>query len=222
MKKEKYSLLQVTLTVVFVSALMIANILCNKSTVFFSQAAGIIIFPVTYILSDVFSEVYGYRWSRITCYLAFMCNVIMVIFFKLSMIIPADPNWFNTEEAWANTLSVGYITVASLIAYVVGDFTNDRVFRKMKLNHAEERKGFGLRAILSSLVGELSDSSVFVPLAFGILPRVFNEPWMLLDVKTMIERIVFGALIKVAYEIIILPVTYFIVDLVSKKESEIA
>ena len=218
MKNEKYSFLQVVLTVVFVAALMVSNVLANKSIAFLSQAAAIIVFPITYILSDVFSEVYGYKWSRITCYFAFGCNVLMVLLFKLSMIIPADSSWFNTEEAWANTLSVGYITAASLLAYVVGDFINDRVFRKMKASHENEMKGFGLRAILSSLAGEISDSLIFVPLGFGLLPMLFNEPWMILPINVMIERIILGALLKVAYEVVILPVTTYVTKTVQAWE----
>lgn len=218
--KKPISELQVYLTVFFVSALMISNILSNKSTTFFSQAAGVIVFPITYILSDVFSEVYGYRWSRLTCYMAFGANIFMSLMFWVSMKMPADPNWFNTEEAWANTLSVGYITAASLIAYVAGDFVNDKIFRKMKEGHEGTMKGFGFRAILSSLGGELTDSLVFMPLAFGLLPVIFNEPWMILDATTMVKRIIYSVLLKVAYEIIILPVTTWITKTVGDVEAK--
>ena len=164
------------------------------------MTGAVFIFPITYILSDVFSEVYGYKWSRITCYFAFSMNLFMVIVFSLVIMTPAPDYWTN-QEAFATVLgSTPRVMGASLLAYVVGDFVNDRIFRKMKAKHANEIKGFGWRAIISSFFGELCDSLVFLPLAFlGQMP-----------VATLATMTVAQVFIKTGYEVVILPLTTLI------------
>ena len=170
---SSYSFLQLTLTVVFTVALLLSNIIVNKQiSLPFGQATvgSVILFPLTYILSDVFSEVYGYRWSRVTCYIAFAMNIVMVLIFELTLFWPY-PDSFTSQDAFRTVLgSTPRITAASLIAYVAGDFVNDRVFARMKRRHSD-MNGFARRAIVSSCIGELSDCLVFLPLAFiGKLP----------------------------------------------------
>lgn len=209
MKKYRASFLQVCLTILFVSAMLISNVITSKQIQFpfgITMTGAIVIFPITYILSDVFSEVYGYKWSRITCYFAFSMNLLMVLVFSLVIKTPAPSYWTN-QEAFATVLgSTPRVMGASLLAYVVGDLVNDRVFRKMKEKHSNELKGFGWRAILSSLLGELCDSLVFVPLAFlGQMPF-----------KTLCTMVVCQVVLKTGYEVIILPLT----TLVAKKAGE--
>lgn len=213
MKKYKASFLQVCLTILFVSAMLISNVITSKQIQFpfgITMTGAIVIFPITYILSDVFSEVYGYKWSRVTCYFAFSMNLLMVLVFSLVIATPAPSYWQN-QEAFATVLgSTPRVMGASLLAYVVGDFVNDRVFRKMKEKHANELKGFGWRAIISSLVGELCDSLVFVPLAFlGQMPF-----------KTLATMVVCQVLLKTAYEVIVLPLTTLVAKKANKYEEE--
>lgn len=214
MKKYKASFLQVCLTILFVSAMLISNVITSKQIQFpfgITMTGAIVIFPITYILSDVFSEVYGYKWSRITCYFAFSMNLLMVLVFSLVIATPAPAYWQN-QEAFATVLgSTPRVMGASLLAYVVGDFVNDRVFRKMKEKHSDELKGFGWRAIVSSLVGELCDSLVFVPLAFlGQMPF-----------KTLTTMVVCQVLLKTAYEVIVLPLTTLVAKKANKYEKEL-
>lgn len=206
MKKESYSFMQVALTVLFVSAFLISNVVTSRQVALpfgLSISGGIFIFPITYILSDVFSEVYGYKWSRVTCYLAFAMNLLMSLIFTLVISVPA-PSYFTSQAAFETVLGNSpRVLFASLLAYVMGDLANDRVFAKMKAKHENEITGFGARAILSSLVGELSDSLIFVPIAFlGTMP-----------VSSLLTMIVTQVLLKTSYEVIILPIT----TLVAKK-----
>lgn len=199
-KKQSYSLVQIILTVLFVSCFLISNILAVKQIQLpfgITMTSAVYIFPIVYILSDVFSEVYGYKWSRITCYMAFAMNILMVIFFELAIITKA-PAYYTMSDAVKSVLGSSFRTlVASLTAYVAGDFVNDVVFREMKKKHKGEMKGFGLRAILSSLCGEIVDSSIFIPIAFiGLMPT-----------KNLIIMGITQVVLKVAYEIIILPFT---------------
>lgn len=211
MRKIKISFVQCMLTVIFVTAMLISNVITAKQVLLpfgITMTGAVFIFPLTYILSDVFSEVYGYHWSRVTCYFAFSMNLFMVVVFMLVIKTPAPDYWTN-QEAFATVLgSTPRVMGASLLAYVVGDFVNDQIFRKMKKRHATELKGFGWRAIVSSLFGELCDSLVFLPLAFlGQMP-----------VKTLAIMTVCQVSIKTAYEIVILPITTLVVKKVRRYE----
>lgn len=211
---KKISVQQTFLTVLFVASLLISNVITSKQILLpfnITMTGAIFIFPITYILSDVFSEVYGYRWSRITCYLAFIMNLLMVVMFTLAIKSPSPSYW--TEQAAFETVlgSTPRVLFASLLAFVVGDFTNDKVFKIMKSKHPNDHKRFGLRAIVSSLAGELVDSLIFLPIAFlGKMP-----------IKTLVIMTVTQVFIKTGYEIIILPLTTVLVKKVSLREQKL-
>ena len=210
-KKRKVSELQLFLTVLFVSSLLISNVITSKQILLpfnITMTGGIYIFPITYVLSDLFSEVYGYRWSRITCYLAFAMNLLMVTMFTLAIKTPSPAYW-NDQAAFETVLSsTPRVLFASLLAFVVGDFVNDKVFKRMKRNYIGTHKMFGVRAIVSSLIGELVDSLIFLPIAFfGKMP-----------LKTLIVMTITQVFVKTGYEVIILPLTTFTVKKVSSRE----
>lgn len=202
--KRSVSVLQLYLTLLFVVSLLISNIITAKQVLLpfgIVMTGAVFVFPITYILSDLFSEVYGYRWSRITCYLGFAANLFMVLIFSAVIATPAPDYWLN-QEAFQTVLgNTPRVLAASLLAFVLGDFVNDRVFRKMKQKYPNSTKGFGWRAILSSVCGELVDSLVFLPIAFiGQMP-----------LETLAIMTVMQVLIKTGYEIIILPITKIVV-----------
>lgn len=210
--KKTVSLVQLILTVVAVTALLISNVITAKQVQFpfgISMTGAVFIFPVTYILSDMFSEVYGYKWSRFVCYLSFAMNLLMVVFFGLVIVSPAPGYWGN-QEAFQTVLgSTPRVFIASALAFVVGGWADDRIFKAMKDKHPD-MKGFGIRAIISSLMGELVDSLIFLPIAFlGQMP-IFN-----LVVMTITQVV-----LKTGYELIILPVTTYFTKKVSAYEAE--
>ena len=207
--------LQVVLTVVFVSVLLISNIVSSRLFNLFGMGmtGAIVVFPITYILSDLFSEVYGYRWSRFTCYLAFAINLFAVgVFYLVSFlpaVVPAQAEAFNTVLIGAFSC-----TMASFAAFVIGDLVNDKIFAKMKQKHAglQNHKGFAARALLSSLVGELVDSCIYLPLAFLVLNPIMT-------VSEVLTMIVLQVGIKTLYEALILPFTTILTKKVSSIES---
>ena len=208
--KKKVSELQCYLSIVYVVALLVSNIVANKQLVLpfgITMTGAVFVFPITYILSDLFSEVYGYRWSRITCYASFLANLFMVVVFQLVISTKAPDYWHN-QEAFAIVLgNTPRILLASLTAYVIGDMMNDKVFRRMKGSNTT-MKGFGARAFLSSVVGEVCDSAIFIPIAFiGQMP-----------VKTLIIMGITQVSLKLAYELIILPVTTILTKKVGQYE----
>lgn len=211
--KEKHSSLKLVLTVLFVVALLISNIVWAKQLGLFGgkivSTAAIVLFPITYVLSDIFSEVYGYKRSRITCWLWFAANLFMVLIFGLTIVLPESPFWWN-QEAYATILwSTPRMLFASLLWFVVWDFCNDRLFRKMKAKHPNDSKWFTLRAFLSSVLWEMVDSWIFIPLAFvWLMP--FSE---------LVKMWAVYVPMKIGYEAIILPFTNVIMKKVKKVEN---
>ena len=212
-RENKYiTKVQLYITLVYVVGLLVSNLISSRQVLFFNKfelTGAVIIFPLTYILSDIVSEVFGYKWSRKTCYMAFGANIALALIGYLVCILPY-PNWWGDANAFSVVLkAVPRITIASLIAFVIGDLMNDIVFKKMKKN--KDHKGYGLRAIVSSLVGELFDSAIFIPLAFlGSMPN-----------NVLFKMIILQVIFKVGYEIILLPVNNIVmkkVDKIHKKE----
>jgi len=210
-KTKNVSPILLTLIVVSVSFMLISNILANRMSQlgFWSFDSGALTFPVTYIISDILSEVYGYKWSRRVAWMAAAMNLIFATFIFISGLLPY-PEWAGTNYFDPALQTSFRIVAASILSYVMGDWVNDIIFRDMKdRKHATDRAGFKLRAILSSVGGALVDTSTFVFIAFS-----FTMPW-----EEMTPMILLGVASKIIYEIIILPVTIVVMRIVDKKES---
>ena len=206
MKKKYITNIQLYITLIYVVALLISNLISSRQVLFFGKfelTGAVIIFPITYILSDIISEVFGYKWSRKTCYMAFIANILLAIIGYIVCILPY-PNWWSDSESFSIVLkAVPRITIASLVAFLIGDLLNDIVFQKMK---GDTHKGYSIRAIVSSLVGELFDSAIFIPLAFlGNMPN-----------NVLIKMILLQVIFKVSYEIILLPINNIVMKKVDK------
>ena len=218
-KNEKtISPLQNILTIVFVSVLVISNVISSRIFNFFgySMTSAVFLFPITYVLSDIFSEVYGYKWSRKTCYTAFTINLISVVIFAIVSLLPIPAGDYNhmVADSFKIILNGSFAcSVASIVAFVIGDYANDKIFEKMKSKHKgiNNHTAFGFRAILSSFVGELVDSIFYLPLAFLVLNPIMT-------VKEVIIMIIIQVILKTLFEIIVLPITRIIVRKVSSYE----
>lgn len=211
---KSHSSLKLILTVTFIAALLVSNVITWRQITlpfWITMTWAIIIFPITYILSDVFSEVYGYRRSRITCYMGFTCNLIMSLTF-MAVINMKAPEYFTNTDAYSTVLwNTWRVLWASLLAYVIWDFVNDKVFQKMKAKHPHDNKWFEWRAILSSLAWETVDSWIFIPLAFlGTMPN-----------NTLLTMILTQITLKVAYESIVLPITIAVTKKAQRYENRL-
>jgi uncharacterized integral membrane protein (TIGR00697 family) len=165
-------------------------------------------FPITYILSDVFSEVYGYKASRRITWMAFAISVYMVLASQVAIRLPY-PVWWEDQRAFATVLgNAPRIVIASLLAFQLGDWGNDVIFQKLRRDY--KGKGFGFRAILSSIVGVAIDSALFFVIAFiGQMPIV-----------ALPTTVLMGVLSKILYEIALLPVTVSIIKKLQSYEGE--
>lgn len=205
-----YSTFFLYLAITFVVCLLLSNILAAKLLKIgtFSVTAGVLVFPISYIINDILSEVYGYDKAKRIIICGFILNIFMVLIFQLAFVIPA-PEWFENDEAFKLILgSTPRTVLAGLVAYLLGSLVNAKVLTKMK---ARENNKFGIRAIVSTLFGEATDSLIFVPIAF-----LGNVP-----VIEMIGMIFIQVVIKTCYEIVCLPVTSILVNKVKKYENMI-
>lgn len=206
--KNKVSVLFMLTGILFATCLLISNILASKIMMIgpWSAPAGVLIFPLAYIINDVLVEVWGYQKTRLIIWAGFGVNVLAVIFFSIGIAATEAPFWQN-QEAFKTVLgSTPRIVAASMLAYLMGSFLNAFVMSRFKV--LSKGKGFSARAILSTLAGEGADSVIFITIAFaGIFP--FKVLWIMMVTQ---------ALIKIVYEIAILPVTIWVVAKVKKVE----
>ena len=207
MKKENLvSVPFMVLGIVFCVCLVAANLLEAKVVQIgpISVTAGLIVFPISYIINDCIAEVWGFRKARLIIWMGFLMNFMVVALGKVAVALPAAPFW-EGEEAFDFIFGLApRIAAASLTAFLVGSFINAYVMSKMKI--ASHGKNFSLRAVVSTIAGEGADSIIFFPLAFGGLMPV-NEL-----IKMMIVQVV----LKTAYEIVILPVTIKVVNYIKR------
>ncbi|MDR0713214.1 MAG: queuosine precursor transporter [Bacteroidales bacterium] len=188
--------------------LILSNLLATKviSIFGFSATAALIIFPVSYILNDTITEVWGYRKARLMIWTAFAMNFLAIVFMQLSVAIPPASYW-QGQEAYASAFSQApRVAFSSLVAFLAGAFINAYVLSRMKVRL--QGRSFGIRAIVSTLFGEAADSCLFFTVAFaGVVA------WKEIAVMIVVETI-----LKSAYEVVVLPVTTVAVRYLKKKE----
>lgn len=206
MQKNLVSIPYMLLGILFNVCLVAANLLETKviQIAGITATAGLIVFPVSYIINDCISEVWGFKKARLIIWSGFISNFLVIAFGNLAINLPSAPFW-EGEEAFNFMFGLApRIAFASLLAFLIGSFLNAFVMSKLKLYH--KGKYFSIRAVLSTLVGETADSIIFFPIAFaGLIPA--NE---------LLTMILIQASLKSLYEIIILPITVRFVNYVKK------
>ena len=208
--KNKVSVLFMLAGILFAACLLISNIISSKimSIGQWTVPVGVLVFPLSYIINDVVAEVWGYRKVRLIIWAGFVVNLLAVIFFSLSIVVPAAP-FYQSQDAFATVLgNTPRLVAASLIAYLIGSFLNAYIMSRFKV--LTNGKGFSVRAVVSTLAGEGADSLIFITIAFA---GIF-------EFKALMTMVLTQALIKTVYEIIILPVTILVVKKMKKLEGE--
>lgn len=207
MKKENLvSVPFMVLGIVFCVCLVAANLLETKVVQLgpIAVTAGLIVFPVSYIINDCIAEVWGFRKARLIIWMGFLMNFFVVALGQIAIAIPAAPFW-EGEEAFDFVFGMApRIAAASLTAFLVGSFINAYVMSRMKV--ASQGRHFSARAILSTVAGESADSLIFFPLAFGGL----------MPVNELMKMMVVQVVLKTVYEIVILPVTIRVVNYIKR------
>lgn len=204
--KEKVSVPFMLLGILFNVCLIAANLLETKviQVGSLTVTAGLLVFPISYIINDCIAEVWGFKKARLIIWSGFAMNFFVVALGLIAVAIPAAPFWEGEEHFDFVFGMVPRIVAASLMAFLVGSFLNAYVMSKMKV--ASRGRHFSARAILSTLAGETADSLIFFPVAFGGIIA-----WRELLIMMCIQII-----LKSMYEVIILPVTIRVVKAIKK------
>ena len=201
----------------FVVVLLISNLvgqkICaiplwtwNGEPVIANVSGAQLLFPLTYIFGDIFTEVYGYGASRRAIWIGFVACMVMALFGLVVVAIPAASDWPNQAAFEAVFYTVPRFIVASLVAFWLGEFTNSYTLAKMKL--WTEGKHLWTRTIGSTVTGQFVDTTVLILIAFG-----GRTSW-----STMLNLIISGYLAKVLYEAAATPLTYLVVNKLKRAE----
>ena len=193
----------------FVAILLLSNIIgaAKLSTVAgFTCGAGILFFPVSYVIGDVLTEVYGYARARRVIWAGFAAMIFMAFMSWAVVSMPPAQSW-SGQDAYEQVFGiVPRIVLASMIAFWAGEFVNSFVLAKMKI--WTKGKALWSRTIGSTVVGQGVDSMLFYPIAFlGI--------WETRDVLIVM---VTNWLLKVLWEAVLTPVTYLAVNFLKRRE----
>ena len=195
----------------FVTVLLCANLIgaSKVATLFgFTFGAGVLFFPISYIFGDVLTEVYGYARSRRVVWAGFAALVFASVMSLVILAFPPASTWPHQEAFKTVFGNTWRIALASMFAYLCGEFCNSFVLAKMKL--MTEGRFLWMRTIGSTIVGEAVDSVIFYPLAFaGEWPR-----------EQVIAVMMSNYALKVGWEVVNTPLTYRVVNFLKRMESE--
>jgi uncharacterized integral membrane protein (TIGR00697 family) len=197
------------LTIGFVVVLLISNLvgpkICRIGPL--RPSAAEFLFPLTYICGDVFTEVYGYGSSRRAIWLGFFAMALLIAMGRVAVSLPPAPEWHG-QEAFASVFSiVPRFALASLVAYLAGEFTNSYTLARLKL--LTGGRWLWTRTVGSTLTGQAVDTAILVVIAFagtqgpGMLVRMIGSAY----------------LIKVMVEVVATPLTYLVVGCLKRAES---
>ncbi len=201
------------LTMAFVVILLISNLLAQKIVrielwhgVGVSTSGAMILFPITYIFGDIFTEIYGYAASRRAIWAGFFATALLYGISAIVIALPADPK-FRNQAAFVAVFSIlPRILIASLIAFWAGEFANSYTMARMKL--LTKGRWLWTRTVGSTVVGQAVDTTLVIVITFAgtfSAGKLFQIIWQ-------------GYLLKVAYEVLATPVTYLVVNWLKRAE----
>jgi uncharacterized integral membrane protein (TIGR00697 family) len=201
------------LTMAFVVILLVSNLLAQKiiripvgHSHAISTSGAMILFPITYIFGDIFTEIYGYAASRRAIWYGFFATALLYGISAIVIALPADPE-FRNQAAFVAVFSIlPRILVASLIAFWAGEFANSYTMARLKL--LTRGRWLWTRTVGSTVVGQAVDTTLVIVITFA---GTFT-------VHKLVQIIVTGYLLKVAYEVVATPVTYLIVNWLKRAE----
>ena len=197
-----------TLVLIFVVVLLVSNLVAQKVCRLgpFTISGAELLFPITYIFGDVFTEVYGYQASRRAIWIGFFASALLSAAGAMAVALPADPGWHNQAAFEAVFGLVPRFVAASLIAYWVGEFANAFVLARLKV--LTRGRWLWTRTIGSTVVGQAFDTFLVMVISFaGQVSR-----------PTLIRLILSSYLIKVVYETLATPLTYAGVAWLKRRE----
>ncbi|MDE6496672.1 MAG: queuosine precursor transporter [Duncaniella sp.] len=208
MSKSNVSVTFMVLAVTFCVCLIVSNLMEIKTVDLgpLTITAGVIVFPISYIINDCIVEVYGFSKARLVIWLGFLMNLLVSLLLQVGIWLPGAESWEGQESMQMIFGAVPRIFVASFIAFLCGSMVNAYVMSRMKI--ASEGRNFSFRAIMSTVFGEGVDSLIFFPIAFGGI----------LAWSEIVALILTQTVLKTVYEMLILPVTMRVVKFLRNRE----
>jgi uncharacterized integral membrane protein (TIGR00697 family) len=207
------------ITGLFVAVLLLSNLLSSAKIIDLGGSlgpiplifdAGTLVFPISYIFGDVLTEVYGYRAARRVIWIGFFASALMAGLVWIAGVLPGEAIWqmMAGQDAYDAILGgISGLVIASLAAYLAGEFANSYVMARMKV--ATKGRYLWMRTISSTLVGQALDTVVFIGIA--TLLGVFSTDQVL-------GLIVTNYLLKAGIEIVFTPLTLLIVNRLKRAE----
>ena len=196
------------LAVVFVTCLLLSNLIAGKLITIggFVLDAAVILFPVTYIFGDIFTEIYGFRNSRLVIWLGFACNLLAVGVYLVTVALPY-PEFWGGQEAYRTVFALTpRVLIASLTGYLFGEFSNSIILSRLKVLMNGRR--LYVRTIGSTIVGEAFDTVLFITIVFAGS----------VSTKVLLQMILAQYLWKVLYEVLLTPLTCVVIRKLKKLE----
>jgi uncharacterized integral membrane protein (TIGR00697 family) len=205
------------LTTAFVVILLVSNLVAQKLVhielfhigghdIAFTTSGAMILFPITYIFGDIFTEIYGYAASRRAIWSGFFGTALLYGISALVIALPSDPE-FRNQQAFITVFGIlPRILIASLIAFWAGEFANSYTMARLKL--LTKGRWLWTRTVGSTVVGQLVDTTLVIVITFAgtFSPgKLFQIIWQ-------------GYLLKVAYEVVATPLTYLVVNWLKRAE----
>ena len=196
------------LTTMFVVILLVSNLVAQKICMIgpFAVSGAVLLFPITYIFGDVFTEVYGFSASRRAIWLGFFGTALLYLMGAIVILLPGAPEWHNQEAFRVVFGIIPRILAASLIAFWAGEFANSYTMARMKL--VTNGRWLWTRTIGSTVVGQAVDTTLVITLTFA--GRY--------SAHTIMNAIVTGYLLKVGYEVAATPLTYLVIGWLKRNE----
>ncbi|MFQ3611123.1 MAG: queuosine precursor transporter [Fimbriimonadales bacterium] len=206
--EQGYSIWFLLVVALMLTSLLVSNIVASKVVQMgpFIISGAEFIFPISYIVNDVLTEVYGYRRSRLVIWIGFGANLLMVLAIQAAIALPPAPFW-ESQEAFATVLgATPRLLVASLCAYLVGEFMNSYVLAKMKI--LTKGRWLWTRTIGSTFVGQMFDTAIFSVIAF----------WGIVPLRELVIMMLTVWSFKTLYEALVTPLTYGVVNFLKRRE----
>ncbi len=216
--QRQYRYLDV-ITAIFVAVLLLSNLLSSAKIIDLGLSlggvplifdAGTLVFPISYIFGDILTEVYGYRTSRRVIWLGFAASALMAGLIWLAGVLPGEAAWesYAGQSAYDAILGgISGLVVASLAAYLAGEFANSYVMARMKV--ATSGRYLWMRTIGSTMVGQAIDTVVFIGIA--ALLGVFTP-------EQLPGLILTNYLLKVGIEVVLTPITLIVIRWLKRAE----
>ena len=205
------------LTTAFVVILLVSNLVAQKIVriplfsihgrpLAFSTSGAMLLFPITYIFGDIFTEIYGYAASRRAIWLGFFGTALLYAVSAIVIALPSDPEFHNQQAFVAVFGILPRILIASLAAFWAGEFANSYTMAKLKL--ITKGRWLWTRTVGSTVVGQAVDTTLVIVITFA---GTFTP-------HKLVQIIWQGYLLKVAYEVLATPFTYLIVNWLKRAE----